>query len=106
MLMPTDIRDAVEQVIRRSPNYLSAYQILERLPAQVRNQVLSERGDSGQGGGQRYTPVSVVTQAARLLCDAGVCEFIYIDGGNIHFEIAGDLIQAGNSSCACYRVRR
>ena len=106
MLMPTNIRDVVEQIIRHSENYLTAYQILERLPPRLRDQLLNERGASGQEGRNRFTAVTVVTQAASMLCDAGTCECVYIDSGGIQFEVAGELLRAGNTASACYRIPR
>ncbi len=106
MLTPKEICDEVERVIRAGSNYMTAYQILARLPNEIRHQLLTERGDSGQGSGQRYTAVSVVSQAAIQLCQAEICESDFIDGRDVWFEISGDLKQAGNAACACFRIRR
>ena len=107
MLTATDIRYEVEKVLRRTSNYLTAYQILERLPSPLRDRLIAERGKPGQGNGQRYTAVTVVTQAAGQICTAEDAEksLIYIDGGNIYFEVGQDLIPAGHEACACYRIR-
>jgi hypothetical protein len=106
VLTPTDIRDEVEQAIRSSQNYLTAHQILVRLPADLRQQLLTERGAFGEGGGNRYTAITVVSQAGMLLCQARVCESVYIDGSDLMFEMNGDIIPLGNSPYACYRIRR
>lgn len=106
MTTPTEIREPVERVLRASENHLTAYQILARLPQPLRDTLLSERGAPGAGGGRPYSAVSVVSQAAQMLCAAGLCETVYLDGRGIHFEVGGDLVQAGDAACACYRMRR
>jgi len=73
-LMPSDVRDAVADVLRRAargdgdrPNFLTAYQILDRLPARLRARLISERTLGGQGAGVQYAAASVVSDAAEMV---------------------------------------
>ncbi len=105
MLLPSDIVTEVEQILQKFPNYLSAYQILERLPAALRDQIIEERGMPGQNNGNSYTAAKVVTDAAQMLHSKPGFDSLYCDGGNLLFEIAGHVIRAGNSACAFYRIK-
>lgn len=105
-LNPSDIREAIEQVVRESENYLSPYQILERLPISMKAELISHYGKPGRGAGHNFSGVSRISQMTRKLCDNGICEFIYINSDNLYFEVAGDHYQAGSPACACYRIRR
>lgn len=57
-LMPSEIADDVRQVLLSAPDasrygrcFLTAYQILERLPNATRDRIIAERGHGGQGAG-------------------------------------------------------
>ena len=105
MLLPTNIVDEVEQILTASPNYLSAYQILEQLPTPLRNQIIQERGLPGLENGNSYTAASAVTDAAEMLQDRPGYDRQYCEGRNILFEINGHTVRAGNSACALYRIQ-
>ena len=59
-LMPSEIVDDVRRVLeaahrgRGSPNFLTAYQILDRLPPAIRTRLISERTRGGEGAGTEY----------------------------------------------------
>lgn len=106
MLKPKDIHEEVEALIRAASNYITVHQILARLPAAIRQQLLAERGKFGEGSGQSYTAITVVSHAAYELCEAGICEQTYLDGSGLMFEMDGDLHRLGNAPYACYRIRR
>lgn len=105
MLIPTNIVTEVEVVLSNAANYLSAYQILERLPGNLRNQLIEERGAPGRGQGNSYTAASVVTQAAEMLSDRPGYTREYCDGSHLLFEVDGNFFRAGNEACAFYRIR-
>lgn len=105
MLIPTNILAEVEEVLTASTNYLSAYQILERLPSNLRDQLLEERGTPGQGNGNSYTAASVVTQAADMLSSRPGYTCEYCEGSHLLFEVNGNFFRAGNAACAFYRIR-
>ncbi|HEY2412165.1 MAG TPA: hypothetical protein VGI40_07985 [Pirellulaceae bacterium] len=73
-LMPSDILSEVETVLKNArtgkgtePAFLTAFQILERLPSQLRDQLIQERGLGGKGTGVAYAAPSVVSDAAEKL---------------------------------------
>jgi hypothetical protein len=105
MLTPTEIRDDVERVIRGGShsNYMTAVQILARLPSALREQLIAERRENGSA---RYTDITVISQAAMLLCRAGICEYVYIDARGLWAEIGGDMKMIGDGEYACFRIRR
>src|SRR5205823_5662411 len=72
-LLPSDIVDEVRTVLaaaRRGkgdrPNYLTAYQILDRLPETTRTRLIGERTGGGRDAGTVFAAPSVVSRAARM----------------------------------------
>jgi hypothetical protein len=66
MIRPTEVRSEVQRIMAQcSPHYLSAYQILEMLPVELRDQIINKRGRPGEGGGSYYGPGHVVEETAR-----------------------------------------
>jgi hypothetical protein len=109
-LSPSDIKEHVREVLRHAahgkgerPNFLTVYQILERLPAEIKARLISERGCiGGQGAGESYSAASVVAQAAQLLAPDVVVE--YLDSQELLLRVNGETITPGNEVCAVYRV--
>jgi hypothetical protein len=74
-LMPADIMGYIETVLtdvqvmsnNRGRAYLTAYQILEQLPQQIKEQLIDERGAPGVGAGSYYSAASVVSDAAERI---------------------------------------
>src|SRR4051794_30527942 len=74
-LMPRDITDEVRAVLLAAhrgkggdrPNFLTAYQILDRLPTATRDRLVAERTLGGRGSGVSYAAPSVVSDAATSL---------------------------------------
>ena len=104
-ILPNHIREEVENVLLNADNYLSAYQILERLPASLRDQIIEERGIPGYGNGNSYTAASVVTDAAEMLKGPETFTSVYCEGSGLNFEVSGRPVRPGNSACAFYRIR-
>ncbi len=70
-LTTEDIADAVAAVLRDAGSgteydrcYLTAYQILDRLPADLRDQLIAERGEPGASSGNNYSAAIHVGHAA------------------------------------------
>jgi hypothetical protein len=108
-LRPTDIVDDVRQVLLSAargkgttPNFLTAYQILARLPAGVRARLVAERGRGGRGEGTHFAATGVVMHALRSMDDVDV---VYLDTGGLQLLIDGEPVEAGNRVCGLYRVR-
>lgn len=108
-IMPTDIVEDVRTVLQDArrgkggerPNFLTAYQILDRLPARLRDQLIEERGLGGQGTGVVYAAPSVVSDAAELV-PGRVIE--YMDSVGITVEIAGQRRTPSGPVTGLYRV--
>jgi len=88
--MPTDILGDVEKVLRNArtgkgtePAFLTAFQILEALPEQLRDQLIAERTRGGKGAGVTYAAPSVVSDAAEMI--PGI-EITYLDTQNVKIE--------------------
>ncbi len=95
-LMPSDIKDD-------RPYYLTAYQILDRLPNDIRTRLIQERTIGGRGAGVSYGAPSVVSDAAELLKPD--IEIDYIDNVGMHVDVAGTPITPGFEVCGIYRLR-
>ena len=108
-LMPTDIKEDVKRVLEGIPAnagvnpFVTAYQILERLPQNIKDQLISERGPAGKGGGYYYSTASVVSDAAEMLDDI---EIMALATTNLQIFINNEsVIQAGNQNVGLYRLK-
>lgn len=107
-LMPSDIVDEVQHVLvsahcgkGNSPYYLTAFQILERLPPGIRDRLIAERTRGGANAGTIFAAPSVVSKAARLIL--GV-QIEYMDCVGISVLIAGQDINPSYEVCGLYRL--
>lgn len=110
-LMPGDILEDVRQVLLAAsqgkgstPAFLTAYQILDRLRADVRDRLIRERTLGGRGAGVAYAAPSVVSDAAEKLRTEGL-EIAYIDTAGLTLTVAGQVSQPGYTICGLYRLR-
>jgi hypothetical protein len=103
VVKPTDIKNDVENVLRNARVFMSAYQILEELPTDLRDLLIKERGMPGQGSGHHFASASVVADAAEMLEGR---EIIYGVTRHLKFEVAGKEIRSGNEVCAFYRLQQ
>lgn len=108
-LMPTDIVNEVAAVLRQAahgdgtePNYLTAYQILDRLPTDIRDRLIRERTIGGQGAGVAYAAPSVVSDAAEKV--PGI-QIEYLATRGLVIEVAGQQLRPGFEVCGLYRLR-
>lgn len=106
-LKPSDLVEAVRAVMaaaRRGkgdrPYYLTAFQILDRLPADLKEQLIGERTAGGKDAGVTYAASGVVSRAAQM---AGA-EIDYIDTIGLRIDVAGALISPSYEVCALYRL--
>ena len=109
-LMPTDIKEEVRAVLERTHNdpqrgrsYITAYQILENLPSQIRNQLIEERGTPGQGSGKYYAAASVVSDATEMVPDV---EIAFLDSSSLKIMLKDgtDVVKPGNANVGLYRL--
>lgn len=110
-LKPKDIKDEVRIVLEgthidtggRGRSFLTAYQILERLPPLLRSQLLEERGIPGSGAGRYYAAASVVSDAAEMLKPN--IEIRFLDKSSIKIILEnGTDIEPGNPNVGLYRL--
>lgn len=104
---PTDIVEEVRAVLaaaRRGkgarPNYLNAFQILDRLPEPLRAKLIGERTGGGRGAGTVFAAPSVVSRAARM---AGA-EVEYVDCIGLSVVVAGQAVTPSFEVCGVYRL--
>jgi hypothetical protein len=107
-LMPTDIVDDVRRVLANAhagkgtnPCFLTAFQILDRLPSAIRDRIIAERSIGGAGSGQSYAAPSVVSQAAEMV--PGVV-IDYIDTRGLTVTVAGRPLTPSYEVCGLYRL--
>lgn len=108
-----DIVEAVERVLKDAskgkarhgePWFLTAYQILARLPEEMRTWMIDKYGRPGRGGGQHNSAALQVARiAARLVGEENKA---YLDTGDIFFDVklADGHVQAGYELCAIFRL--
>lgn len=107
-LMPSDIKDEVESVLKNLPihsrgrSYLTAYQILEHLPSETRKQLMGERGTPGLGSGKHYAAASVVSDAAEMIPDIDIA-FLETSFLSVILKDGKDIVP-GNKNVGLYRI--
>jgi hypothetical protein len=108
MLMPADIASNVQRVLQKARKgkgterpFLTAYQILNRLPKALRLQIITERKRPGKGAQVHFAAASLVSKAAAGL--PGV-EITYLDTRGLGFHVDGALVAAGYGVCGLYRL--
>jgi hypothetical protein len=109
-ILPSQISVAVQNVLKASRQkepqlhpFLTAYQILDRLEAPLRDKILTERGRAGKKSGNSYSAANLVSQAARMLDDV---EIETLDVSDLQLPCANEQILAGNPNVALYRQKR
>ncbi len=105
MLSTSDILPSVKNVLLSAEDSLCAYEILERLPTPLRDQLIQERGLPGLGSGKRYTAATLVAQAVEKLLPSKEAPYrVYRDVTNKTFTVAGHSISPGNPMIATYQL--
>lgn len=111
-LMPDDILDDVRVVMsnvrhehENESYFVTAYQVLARLPAAVRERLIQERGMPGAGSGVSYSSASLVSSALKNLARAGEIEIAYMDCVGVMTKVNGQTIIPGYEVCGLYRRR-
>ena len=109
-LMPVDILDEVRDVLLHAhrgkgdePQFLTAYQILDRLPEATKHRLIEERKLGGKGAGVAFAAPSVVANALRQMPDV---ETAYIDCRGLLVKLGEETIEPSFDVCAVYRIRR
>ncbi len=108
-LQPSDIVNEVRTVLAAArqgkgnrPNYLTAYQILDRLPEATRARLIGERTGGGRDAGAVFAAPSVVSRAARM---AGA-EVEYLDSVGLSVQVSDRMVIPSFEVCGLYRLPR
>jgi hypothetical protein len=105
MLSPADIRSAVRTVLEKAETALTSYEILGRLPAPLRDQLIAERGLPGAGSSKNYSAASLVTQAVEKLLPTKEPPYrVYANFSGKTFTVAGQTVTPSGSAIATYRL--
>ena len=106
-LKPTDVVEDVRAVLASArkgkgdrPNYLTAFQILDRLPDALRARLIGERTEGGRAAGTVFAAPSVISRAARM---AGA-EVEYLDSIGLSVLVAGQAVTPSYEVCGVYRL--
>lgn len=109
-LMPVDILDEVRDVLLKAhrgkgeePQFLTSYQILDRLPEATKQRLIEERKAGGKGAGAQHAAPSVVSDAVRRMPDV---EVAYIDCRGLLVKVGTETIEPSFEVCAVYRLRQ
>lgn len=112
-VLPKEIVDEVRIVLGRaakgkSPGsttkYLTAYQILDRLPVDLRDRIINERGRGGTGEGVPYAAPSVVAMAAQMVCKDTGGTIDYIDTAGLKVQVKDQCVEPSYEVCGLYRL--
>lgn len=102
----TTLHDDIREVLRRQDGreFLTAYQILNRLPRLTRDALVAQHGErSGKGAGRPITPARAVADALGQM--DGV-QRERLDTGDLAFTVAGAEVEAGAARCGLYRLEK
>jgi len=114
MSVATDrIVEAVRAVLQQAahgkgsrPHFVTTYQILERVPAELREELVAEYGAPGQGAGKHYTAASRVAGVVRGM---GEVEVRYLDARGLVFDQEEDeddaSVRSGYPVIGIYRLK-
>ena len=82
--------------------FLTAYQILNRMPEDIQQILRQQYGNSGKHGGQPFGAASRISQVADELQEV---EKRYLDTGGLQFDVGQpDDVEAGYNLCAIFRI--
>lgn len=112
-VLPRHITIEVEDVLAhaafgksptRTPAFLTAYQILERLDQPLRTRLVQQYGAPGLGGGKYFGAASCVASAAQMLKRRGALEVEYMDTLGLEtLQHGGRRTKPSFSVCGIYR---
>jgi hypothetical protein len=98
------IQDEIRDILRaEGRDFLTAYQILNRLPVATRDALFAQHGErSGKGAGRPVTPARAVADALGTMDDV---QRERLNTADLAFTIAGVEVEAGAATCGLYRLR-
>lgn len=110
-MTPSEIIEPVRVVLHNAargktdrPWMVSSYQVLDRLPEDIRSQLIEQHGGAGDGSGGSRGAAHVVAHALDMLERRGEATSTYLDTRGVQFRVAGNLVESGYGSiCKLYR---
>ena len=105
--LPSAIKEEVRQVLVKAsagcdtPPYLTAYQILDRLPLPIKEGLISQYSIGGAGNGASYSAISAISQSAQSL--EGV-DITYIDSVGLTINVGDNPVIPGNEHVRIFRL--
>jgi hypothetical protein len=107
--------DEIRAVLKRAnkgrgmrPKFIAAYQILDRLKRQRREELIRRYARPGQGAQKHFSAASIVARVADKGVRDGEFESAYVDTRSLFFAVRGVLtspVKAGYGVCRLYRLR-
>ncbi len=99
-----EVLQVLQDAMDTNGNYawLTAHQVLNRLPASTRDPLIQKRGGVGLGSGASYSPTRDIGHAIEGL--GVVVERTVLDARGANFEVAGQSVPAGFPFIALYRI--
>ena len=85
------------------PHFVTAHQILDRLPRQRREELVATYGGFGRGAGTNFGAASALADALKSMADV---ETSYLDTKGVSFGVEGAIVAAGYAVVGIDRLRR
>ncbi|MDC3956241.1 hypothetical protein KEG38_20435 [Polyangium jinanense] len=86
------------------PQFLTSFQILNRLPATTREWLITEYGRPGEGAKAHFAAASAIAASLKKL--GGEVDVMYIDARGVSFDVGGEQVRSGYPLCGLYRLRQ
>ncbi|MFO0958240.1 MAG: hypothetical protein U0800_12575 [Isosphaeraceae bacterium] len=109
--MATQLEQEIRRILQDAKDpkgpvyaYLTAHQILNRLPASIRDPLIQKRGGVGLGSGASFSPTRDIGIAIEAMGDE--IERAVFDARGAHFDVAGQSVPAGYPLIAIYRINK
>jgi hypothetical protein len=105
----TELENAIAKVLKEAskdpggaPSYLTAYQILRRLPGELRNALVATYAPAGKGADSNYSAATRVGHAA-----GKIAEIVHLDSRDLNFDVGSEvqLVEGGSPKVRLCRAR-
>ncbi len=86
------------------PRAMAAYQVLNKLPVEVRDEIIETYGLPGKGSGSTFAASQMVSRALMRLGRLGLVKYHYVTTVGMYFVVADRLIEPSYQVCAFYQL--
>jgi hypothetical protein len=100
----TVLRDAPVAGPNKEQCFLTAYQILERLPQVLRDRLINALTSGGTGAGVKYAASNHVSMALRVMMRRKEIDHHYLDAKEIRIGVAGTGCKP-SATCGIFRLK-